>query len=120
MTGLPRRTVLFRGVGVVAAAAVGSVVAGPGSASAAVAADGERVVRWDAQSRRWGARPVGAGVVVFSSAHDASAPAPRVAGLVPGDVWRRHPDADAHTSGSSQVSVLGVVQGVSGVSGVAA
>ena len=54
----------------------------------------EVVVRWNANTHAWPARPAGASFgVVFLSTNDPNATPPTDANKQVGDLWRRHPDA---------------------------
>lgn len=76
-----------------------AVLVAPSLANAAPSAQAPTetvVVRWNAKTRRWAARPAQADFgVVFLSTNDPDATPPGDRHIQAGDVWRRHPDAVA-------------------------
>lgn len=101
---LPRRRMLLGG----AALAASAVLTSPSRAGAATGTSSSEapphtVVRWNAKTRRWAPRPPHADFgVVFLSTNDPHAVPPDDKYMQPGDVWRRHPDAEEHDPEGAQ------------------
>lgn len=95
---LPRRRMLLGGAALAASAVLTSPsVAGAAAGTRPPEAAPQTVVRWNAKTRRWPPRPPHAEFgVVFLSTNDPHALPPADRYMQPGDVWRRHPDAEEH------------------------
>lgn len=93
---LPRRRMLAGGAAFAASAVLAAPsVAGAATNTSAPQTSGATIVRWNARTRRWAPRPPAAEFgVVFLSTNDPTATPPADRYMQPGDVWRRHPDAE--------------------------
>ena len=95
---LPRRRMLAGGAAFAASAVLAApTLAGAATSTSAPGASTGTIVRWNARTRRWAPRPPAADFgVVFLSTNDPDALPPSDRHMQPGDVWRRHPDAEEH------------------------
>ncbi|HYP44360.1 MAG TPA: hypothetical protein VEQ66_04075 [Propionibacteriaceae bacterium] len=93
---LPRRRMLAGGAAFAASAVMAApTIAGAATRTSASGTSAGTIVRWNARTRQWAPRPPAAEFgVVFLSTNDPAATPPRDRHMQPGDVWRRHPDAE--------------------------